>query len=259
MKQHLMLRLAAAFGAVAICGIPAASAGPVTGGSGIVVMTFESASDFGEETRQTFDVTFPESRVVEFDGRGDDPLGSRGLGRVDYAMSDTGDGATFRAEVSTETEGAPISDGSSTSFSLSFTTDRALNYDYRADTGGGRPFTVAFDDFSASAEVDVFGNLSGDWPGPRDPNGNTQISFDEIHRTGVLAAGTHTLSVEAVAGLERDTGGGSNGSFNLVLTPADDGGPTPTPVPLPAAVWPGLAALGGVFGVTQARKRRAAQ
>ena len=249
MKKLLVSIAAAIIGAA-----PAAYAGPVTSGSGSVVMTFDTPSDFGQQTRRTFDVTFPETRVVEFNGQGDDDIGSRGLGRVDYDLADTGDGATMRAALSTQNEGGAISDQSSTRFSLSFVTDRDLRYVYRAHTGGGRLFSVAFDNFNATAENDVFGNLSGDWPGPRDPNGNTLISFDDILREGVLRAGTHTLVAEAAAGNERDGGGGADGNFSLVLTAADDGG---NPIPLPPAAWTGLSALVGMASVAAARRRRA--
>jgi hypothetical protein len=252
--KKLVVSLAAA---ALVAAAPAAFAGPVTSGSGRIDMSFDTPSDFGEQTNRTFPVAFPETRVVEFNGQGEDDIGPRGIGRVDYALADTGDGATFRAAVTTENEGPPISDGSSSTFSLSFITDRELRYEYRATTNGGRIFGVSFDTFNATAEVDVFGNLSGDWPGPRDPNGNTQVSFVEIVRQGVLSPGTHTLGVDAIAGVEREATGSSGGSFSLELTSSDNGGPTPTPVPLPAAVWPGLVALGGLFGTIAARKRRA--
>jgi hypothetical protein len=218
-------------------------------------MTFDTPSDFGEQTRRTFDVTFPETRVVQFNGSGDDEIGPRGLGRVDYALADTVDGATFRADVSTANEGGAISDQSSTEFSLSFTTDRDLRYVYRASKGTGALFSVRFDSFGATGETDVFGNISGNWPGPRDPDTNEQSSYDDILREGVLAAGSHTLFAEAAAGNERDGGGHSEGRFSLVLTPADDGG---NPIPLPPAAWTGLSALIGMASVAAARRRRAA-
>ena len=255
--RQLLIGLSIALGVAA----PAASAGPVVMQSGQVVVTFDAEA--GGQSRRTFDLALPGIGTVAWNGAGDETA-AVGEARTDYEVAHTEDGATVSVTMFTRHDGPPATSGSATDVVLSFTTDRAMRFHLEGDptVGPGGLFGVRLDDLSAKGEVTIggrpvvpsdipiwFGDARGVW------------DFELLVRDGVLEAGTHTLTLQARAGISRTDefepdGGPPLGSstlarFELVLTPADAAA-----IPLPAAAWPGLALLGGLIA-NAARKRRA--
>ena len=221
----MKLFIAALSAAFSLFAASSALATPITSVSGTSEIWFEPRST-GDESRGIFPVGFPEIGTVEFLGNDEGP---HGVGRVSYTLAGTDAGGSFDVDLSTRHDSAATGAGWSR-FSISFTTDRPLRYRFTAG-GIGSEFGVALDDYSATGFIDVFGDISGDWPGPVDPNDGVQYGFDAISRQGVLAPGVHLLSGDAGAGTSRDGGGDANLSFRLVLTPV------PEPAALPGVAW----------------------
>jgi hypothetical protein len=154
----------------------------------------------------------------------------------------------------------------------SATGNLAFHYRLQGDVVGG---VIDFEDLIvngfAGFTTDVFSDQDsfGIGTASRSANGDT-VTFqgDEEPFSGNFVIRTNATEFEAGAGstavlVRAQTGepiGGPDRTVTLAATAAplaDDGGPGPNPIPLPPAVWAGLATMGGFGAMKRLRQRRA--
>jgi hypothetical protein len=227
------------------------SAATVEFQSGTIVVTYFDT--FAGDDTASFPITFPGSATETYDGTALDPetpLGDdRGEAGATYDLQDLADGATFDVKVFHTNEGeAQRTLGGDVDFGFSFTTDQILHYSFPAVPDGASEFTATFAGVTQNLLIDVFGTTSG----------SLIDEFGQpVTRTveGTLPAGTHDLGVFlGVNNGRSSSGGGGEGTVSITLS-AD--GVTPPPViPLPPAVWTGLASLAGAGFASRSRMLR---
>jgi hypothetical protein len=215
-----------------------ASAGPVQFESGAIVVTFIDIA--GNDTASFPITTFPGAATESYDGTPIDPESpfgdDRGEGGATYELQDLSAGAKFDVRVFHSNVGMEQrTEGGEVDFDITFTTDRILHYSFTAEPGGASEFTADFAGVTQDLLIDPLGTTSGSL-------------LDEfgapVPRTveGTLPAGTHDLSVFLrVVNGRSSSGGGGEGTVSITLI--DQG--SPPIIPLPAAVWLGLASLAG--------------
>lgn len=134
-------------------------------------------------------------------------------------------------------------------FEMTFTTEQPLRYRFSASLAEQGPqfFQAKLDDVTASAALDAFGNGTGTMPFNPDTG-----MFGSFADEGTLAAGEHTLLLEAIASQGKSGARSSAGTASLVVQA----------IPLPPAVGPGivmLAVLGTATAIARMRRTRAAR
>jgi hypothetical protein len=256
MRHHLLVPSLAAvlFGTLS----PDARAAAIQSASGTVDISFEHG-EFTDFPPGSLPVTFPGSATVDWRGHSDE-WGDAGLGRATYALTDTGDGATFDVNVSHENIAYLGVDGGRTQFRLDFTTDRDLRYHLAARAGGppavGDPpgIELALDQVGASGRSidttsDQVPRLSGSWPIIYSDDGYPS-EFAGFIQDGILPAGSHTFVLAVESGLDHyaDAVAGA-GSAVLTLSA----------VPEPDGIWVAVIAVAALAASRPEGRRRGRQ
>jgi hypothetical protein len=226
---------------VSLIGANRAAAGPVQFQDGAIVVDFIVSGE--ERDSATFPITFPGSAAEEFGGTS--PIGgTRGSGGATYDLQDLADGAQFDVEIFHDNDGdASRTVGGEVDFGFNFTTDRILHYRFTAAPEFANEFTASFAGVTQNLLTDVFGNMSGSLL----EDGLVVAKTVE----GTLPAGEQNLSV-FLRVVNGRSSSGSSGRGAVSITLSDEASKPPI-IPLPPAMWLGLASL-AVAGVASRLK-----